>query len=175
MKLTIKTLAIACVILGTAISSCKKEPTEVAGPPSLTPNATQTKTELLTDKTWKVTARTINPAIDYNGVMTTDFYAIMTACQKDNTLTYNTNGTCAWDEGATLCTPTDLQTKYGTWSFYLSETKIITTTTTVSNGTSYTSSDTTNLETLNSTTLTFNGTFTSGATNYAWTETYTKQ
>jgi len=155
MKLSIKTIAIACLIVG--VTSCKKDATPTPAP---------TKTELLTGKNWKVTAFTSNPAIDWTGtgVMVTDIYAQMQACEKDDLFMFNTNGTTTDDEGATKCNPADPQTTSGTWAFNSTQTII-----------TVDGMDDFNIETLSATTLKGNMVFNDGATNYTFTITYTKQ
>ena len=99
-----------------AISGCKK---------------TKTKTELLTDGSWKVTAQSINPGVDLNGdgTLDTDLYAqFVEDCTKDNFSTFKSDGSFVDDEGATKCDPTDPQTTNGTWAFQNSESKISITT-----------------------------------------------
>jgi FtsH-binding integral membrane protein len=78
--------------------SCKKDDNN---------SATKTKTELLTAGPWKYIASTITPAYDYygDGVMATNIFAIMKACEKDDFETYQTNGMWEYNEGSTKCDP----------------------------------------------------------------------
>jgi hypothetical protein len=64
----------------TLFSGCKKDKEEETVTP--TPAPAPTKTELLTGKSWKVTALTCDPAIDWNanGVMVTNIYAQLSPC-----------------------------------------------------------------------------------------------
>ncbi len=77
----------------------------------------KSREELLTGKSWKVTAITIDPAL--NGV--TDIYAATPACENDDLLEFRVGGVLVVDEGATKCDPAEPQTSEGTWS--LSEDK----------------------------------------------------
>lgn len=78
-------------------------------------------TAKLTGKNWKMTAYTISPGI----LGQTNLYAGMSACEKDDFTTYNTNGTSVDDEGATKCNSSDPQTTSGTWSWGANETTLI--------------------------------------------------
>jgi hypothetical protein len=87
----------------------------------------KTKTELLTDGSWKLSAFTINPAIDVNGdgVLDTDLYnLVIQNCSKDDFVTFKTGGTLTSDEGATKCSTSSPQTTSGTWAFADGEAKI---------------------------------------------------
>ena len=97
--------------------SCKKDKKD---------NATKTKTELLTTGTWKFTAAVITPAYDYygDGVMTTNIFAIMKACEKDDFEIYKTNGIWEYHEGPTTCYPSNPQEFSDSWYFADNETKL---------------------------------------------------
>lgn len=82
-------------------------------------------TEYLTSGTWNVTAMSINPGINFGSGTITDFYAFMDACEKDDLITFNSNGTITDDEGATKCDPSDPQTSNdGTWTFDAATSKL---------------------------------------------------
>lgn len=90
---------------------------------TVTPKA-KTKTELITAGKWQMSAATLT--MNDNGVDTTyDFFADMEACEKDDFMTFGTDGNGSEDEGATKCDPADDQTTSGKWSFYDNETKLI--------------------------------------------------
>jgi len=91
------------------VSSCKKE-----DDPS--------NTEKLTGKVWKMTALTVDPAINSGGTFITDLYAQTADCVKNNTSTFNADKTYLEDEGATKCNPLVPQTTSGTWAFNSDET-----------------------------------------------------
>lgn len=127
MKQTIKKISLATLVICLLLVSCSKKSKDST--PTPTP---ETKTQLLTDKNWKVTALTVNPGIDFsgNGALITDYYAYAIAigntCQLDNILNFNINGNYTDYEGATLCDPQDPQLyDTGTWSFQNSETTLI--------------------------------------------------
>ena len=127
MKQTIFKITLATLVVGLIMVSCTKKSNSPTSPTS----PTETKTQLLTGKNWKITALTFNPGLDIGtGTLITDFYAYSMAngeaCSLDNILNFNTNGNYTEYEGATLCDPQDPQLYgTGTWSFQNSETTLI--------------------------------------------------
>lgn len=120
MKLNFRSLLIATLALGmmASMSACKKDK--------------KSKTELLTNNSWKVKAAIINPAIDLfgNGQLITDLYAntlFYPACAKDDFQTFNDNGQVIYDEGPTKCDANDPQTTTQNWTFNSDETVVTTT------------------------------------------------
>ena len=114
-KLLLLTLSLA------ALSACKKNNDNTPATPS--------NTDLLVAKSWRVTAQTytVSSAVLNGGnPLTTDIYAAYyaTPCRADNFVTFNSNNTLVADEGALKCSPTDPQTKSGTWSFNSDKTKL---------------------------------------------------
>ena len=84
------------------------------------PPAPPTNTDLIA-RNWKITAMTGTfpplPAVDILGQVP--------ACEKDNILKVQSNGTYTEDEGPTKCSPTDPQiASTGTWSFSNNDTKL---------------------------------------------------
>ena len=77
--------------------------------------APKTKTQLLTQSTWRFSA------ITWGG---TDYSSQLPTCYKDNTLKFEANGTGVADEGATKCNAGDPQTNAYTWSFASGETQL---------------------------------------------------
>lgn len=77
------------------------------------PPAAKTKTELISNASWKFSDATVN------GLSVKGF---LQACQKDNILTFLSAGTGTADEGAAKCDPSDPQTNPFTWSFQTNET-----------------------------------------------------
>jgi hypothetical protein len=72
-------------------------------------NTTKTKTQLITQASWKFSIATVNG---------TDVSSLINSCQKDNVLTFSaTGGTGTLDEGPTKCNSGDPQTTPFTWSF----------------------------------------------------------
>jgi hypothetical protein len=86
----------------------------------------KTRKELLTSGSWKVSAVTVNPPVDYNGDGTddTDIFALWEQCLKDDVTTFKADGTAKADEGATKCDPNDPQTSSLTWSLNSDDTKL---------------------------------------------------
>ena len=84
--------------------SCSKDPVDDAA-----------KKTALTTGTWKLTAS----LTDYNkdGVFEEDTYAQFGICTKDNTYTFNADGSEVTDEGPTKCYSSSPQTSTSTWSF----------------------------------------------------------
>jgi hypothetical protein len=81
-----------------------------------------TKTELITNKNWKITAQSESD----NGGAATDSYTNISSCNKDDIFIFGTDGKFTWDEGATKCDPADPQTvETGTWAFTNEEGKIV--------------------------------------------------
>lgn len=76
------------------------------------------RTEMLTNGKWKLTAQTISPAIDwdFDGDLDTDLYVIMDACIKDDFAIFRTDGTVEENEGASKCDASDPQSEILAWS-----------------------------------------------------------
>lgn len=111
-------LALAMVLLIGA--SCQKSGENSS-------NSSKSKTQLLTQKNWKIVAHTVNPAVDLNGDGTADsdvFATVYEACNKDDIYSFETNGTGTVDEGPTKCDDTDPQSTPIQWLFKSSETVI---------------------------------------------------
>jgi hypothetical protein len=73
----------------------------------------KTNTDFLTQASWKFDNAKAGGA---------DVSSSLQTCQKDNVLTFSTNGTGSLDEGATKCTSTDPQTNPFDWNFASNET-----------------------------------------------------
>ena len=95
------------------VIACKKESD------SNNNNAGKTKTELITSSTWK---------FDNAKLGVVDVSGFFDDCEKDNTVTFVSNGTGSIDEGATKCDPADPQNVPFDWTFQNNETSIHTTT-----------------------------------------------
>jgi hypothetical protein len=85
----------------------------------------KTKTQLLTQANWKFKSATIGGA---------DATGQVQACQRDNVLTFLSNGNGSGDEGATKCNAGDPQTYTFTWNFASGETVIHTSSPLFTNG-----------------------------------------
>ncbi len=87
-----------------------------------------TKTELIANKNWLLTAVTADPGIDLGGGMVvTDLYALSSACDQDNLYRFEAPNVYKQDEGATRCSVSSPQTTTGTWMFNATETAFTTT------------------------------------------------
>jgi hypothetical protein len=91
-------LAAVIAVISLFSLACKKD----SSPSS------KTKTELITSGTWKFNKATAS------GINVTGF---LEDCQKDNTITFSSNGNGVADEGATRCDSNDPQTISFTWNF----------------------------------------------------------
>jgi hypothetical protein len=93
----IKLFTIAALMLG--FVSCQKEENNTVTEGN---KPAPTKKEMLTAKTWKLTAMTISPAV--NGK--TDVFPMVEACEKDNTWKFyidKSSNTLTIDEGMDIC------------------------------------------------------------------------
>jgi hypothetical protein len=120
----------------------------------------KTKTELLTDKNWQITAFTVSPAL--NGQ--TDMFAMVAACQRDDLERYEKSGAYRLDEGARQCGPSET----GTWALSTDESTL--TVTTPAGANTYKLADLTNQELK----VAFEVPGARGTT-YTYTATYTKR
>ena len=109
-----KTLLFSCCA-ALVLFSCKKD------------EKSKTKTELLSNGSWHVTAYTVDPPIDWDGDGTdeSNVYPVIEQCIKDDHTTFFANGTGELDEGPTKCDPSDPQTIPLTWAFDQSESQLI--------------------------------------------------
>jgi hypothetical protein len=108
----------ALIILSVAvIAGCKKDDNK---------NSSTSKTQLLTTGNWKLTSDYLDPGYDVNGDGIADHEMInfYDACEKDNTLTFKSDGTVTIDEGPTKCNPTDPQSQSTTWKFVNNESQL---------------------------------------------------
>lgn len=72
--------------------------------------------KILTSGTWKLTALTVDPAIDWFGTSVTNVYSQLPTCTKDDLTTFQSNGTVNFDEGPSKCSTNDPQTFTGLWA-----------------------------------------------------------
>ena len=103
-----------------ALAGCGKKSDPTPATPSLSAKAT-----LLTTPKWRITA-VVGTSTFSGQTITTDGYAGLASCIKDNFSKFNPDLTAISDEGATKCSPTAPQTKQGTWSFNAAEDQITT-------------------------------------------------
>ncbi len=134
--------------------SCTKETVTTS---VVTPSTDSTS--ILCDKSYGLTSLTIainsNPSIEQIGVIP--------ACNKDNFITYFSNGKSVENEGPTKCNPTDPQTDTSNWVFYSNKTKLIV------------NSDTADILILNATKLKLRTIIKRGSTTETRIITYTKK
>lgn len=113
----ITTVRLLLLIPLVTLISCGKD--DNPGPPVPAP----TKTQLLTERTWRLTDYTADPAYPVNGNPTTNLFAQLPQCAIDNIYIYtavnstDTTGVAKHDEGLTKCQSTQPQTIIGSWSF----------------------------------------------------------
>ena len=105
MKILTKLSVLIILSVITLTYSCKKEESE------------PTPQDYLTAGQWKMTGIMVDPPIDVLGVQISDVWDYVPACQKDNLVTFQSDGTIIEDEGDSKCLPDDPQTTTdGTWS-----------------------------------------------------------
>ncbi len=80
---------------------------------------------LLTAKPWRVTALTSSTTSGTGIAKTTNEYAAMPTCLRDDFFKFNPDKTTLRDEGATKCDATSPQTKKYTWDFNGDQTQLL--------------------------------------------------
>lgn len=97
------------LLFSTVIVGCKKEDDDEATSPS--------KSAMLTG-TWKVTAATVDPPIDFFGTPLSDLYnTFFQDCNKDDLTVFNSDKSYEFNEGETKCFSSDPQIQdQGTWA-----------------------------------------------------------
>jgi hypothetical protein len=123
----------------------------------------KTKTELLTEGTWKKTGLTSNPAYDWygDGYYATDILSIMDVCELDDFDTYRSDGTGDTNAGSMRCNQSDPQAWPFIWALTDNETKLV-----------FNGVNKLNLVELTATTLKFSSTFEENGITYTQVETY---
>ena len=114
-----KKLLLALFAFTVLFSACKDDSGDDGG------TTAKTKTDLITEGSWKISAATSDPPIVILGVEFSDFMAMMDECDKDDLTTYMADGSGTFDEGATKCDPADPQTENFTWKFINNEAGIV--------------------------------------------------
>ena len=123
----------------------------------------KTKTELLTEGTWKKTSLISTPAYDWygDGNYATDILSIMDVCELDDFDTYRSDGTGDTNGGQMRCYQSDPQAWPFTWALTDNETKLV-----------FNGVNKLNLVELTETTLKFSSTFEENGITYTQEETY---
>ncbi len=120
MKKLLSFAALGLLSVSLAFVSCSKDDDDNSPAP-------KTKTQLITQSTWRFSAATVGGS---------DVSAFIQACQKDNILTFASNGTGIVDEGPLKCNAGDPQTNPFTWNFLNNETQLFISATLFSGGSS---------------------------------------
>jgi hypothetical protein len=105
-----RTLMLTAFVLSIIVTGCKKDKEEVLPDGSTS----------FTDKTWKVDAMTINPAIDWDldGTPDTDILGLMEECDQDDLITLRKDGKTITNYGKTKCDPSEPNEEpTGSWTF----------------------------------------------------------
>ncbi|WP_126246882.1 lipocalin-like domain-containing protein [Chitinophaga rhizosphaerae] len=108
------TILFSCAIVMTGAVSCSKKKKDEAGPSG-------NVASMLVGTKWRLTAQTINPAVDVTGdeVPDSDMFAFMPECAKDDYVVFSTGGVYQLFEGQKKCTET--QEPPGNWVLYNSD------------------------------------------------------
>ncbi|GAB3635255.1 hypothetical protein GCM10027422_08450 [Hymenobacter arcticus] len=109
-----KLLLLAAGLL--ALGACKKNDTAAPTP---------SRTDLLTAKPWRLAAQTTTSTPSSGPATTTDDYATLSACERDNFVKFNPDKTLLVDEGPTRCSASLPQTSAFTWDFNADQTKLL--------------------------------------------------
>ncbi|MGI4743700.1 MAG: lipocalin family protein [Janthinobacterium lividum] len=100
-----------------ALGACKKDS-------ETTPAGAASPTELLTAKSWHMSAYTSSFAEADAAAVTTNEYATTPACQHDDFAKFNADKSVRFDEGTTKCNTTDAQSQNSTWELSSNNTKL---------------------------------------------------
>jgi len=113
-KLFLPLLLVSAVIF---ISGCNKDKDDKS----------LSRSDILTIGKWRMTALKMTPPVDYDGdgIVDSDVYAFIEACDKDDYFTFMKDGTLELNEGTLKCDPLDPQTQTDNWSFVNDEKEII--------------------------------------------------
>jgi hypothetical protein len=104
-------------------TSCKKDE-ESSNTTTPTPTPAPSKTEILTGNYyWKLTALTVNPAIDLgDGNLISNIYSLLDLCLTDDLTKFNSNFSLLKDEGQIKCEPSAPQTYTSSWAWNSNQT-----------------------------------------------------
>lgn len=115
----ILSLSLSALLFASAniFTSCKKDDKKAEEETPTSP--TQSNTERLVGKTYKVTA--LKASTPFGEI---DLYSQLKDCEKDNLFTFAAANQYTEDEGPTKCDEMDNQQKTGTWKWANNETEI---------------------------------------------------
>ncbi|TAG29895.1 MAG: hypothetical protein EAZ35_09025 [Sphingobacteriia bacterium] len=115
-----KKIKIASLFLMLIVAACSKKDDTLA-------NNSKTPMELITNGKWYRSAYTSSIPIDWNGngVLITNLFGAMEACEKDNYLVFKSNLEIIFNEGATKCRSSDPQEETETWKFQNNDKEIV--------------------------------------------------
>jgi len=91
-------LLIASIVAMIACGKDKNEPSK------------KSNRDIMSSHSWRITAFTVNPPMNKNGVLVSDFLAIQQVCSQDDLFIFPTDSTYTELAGATKCNPTDPDT-----------------------------------------------------------------
>ena len=84
-----------------------------------------TKTDLLTQSSWIITASTFDPPLQTDEGSIVNWYALMQDCIRDDIFYYYPSGVYVNSEGASSCNPFDADIwEAGVWTFNDDETRL---------------------------------------------------
>lgn len=84
-----------------------------------------TKSDLLTQSPWIMTASIFEPPLPTEGGSIVNWYAAMPDCIRDDIFYYYPSGVYTNSEGASRCSPSDIEIwEVGVWTFNENETKL---------------------------------------------------
>ncbi|MBN2214968.1 MAG: hypothetical protein JW723_12040 [Bacteroidales bacterium] len=84
-----------------------------------------TRTDLLTQSPWILTASTIDPPLPMEEGTIVNWYAIMPDCLRDDIFYYYPSGVYTCSEGSSRCSPSDIDIwELGVWTFNDDQTKL---------------------------------------------------
>ncbi len=115
-----KKIKVASLFLMIFLAACSKKDDTIA-------NNSKTPMELITNGKWYISAYTSSVPIDWNGngVLITNLFATMDACEKDNYFVFKSNLQILFNAGATKCNVNDPQEETETWKFQNNDKEVV--------------------------------------------------
>ncbi len=113
MKRFSRTILVLLATCSVVFTACKKDDEDPKP---------KTKAELLTAKSWRVSADA-STVTSGGTTVSNDDYADYEACEKDNFTKFEVNKVAKFDEGTTSCSGNP-QTEIGSWDFNSDQTKL---------------------------------------------------